>query len=205
MSALEAQIARLTDRLAALETPPAAAVPTPAAPRPAAPEGMTVHTAIAGSGYVMPTEAQLRALHDMVVTTYPVLKDTAGRLDGPDEPFRRFAAAFRALGAIGRAPALNRDRAANWWVDHAQERLAGLGAVSDLNLASFTAAVVAHGDIPFRALDRFPYELEFGLVAHGGGRPAGDAWRRLLAGDRLPAPAEGLMRHDDLRAHARFA
>ena len=42
------------------------------------------------------------------------------------------------------------------------------------------AAIVACRDISYAPLDRFPFDLGFGLVAYGGGRPSTDRWREVV-------------------------
>jgi hypothetical protein len=81
-------------------------------------------------------------------------------------------------------------------------RRAGLSA--DINVAAFTAAALASGDIGHGYdAERYPCELCFALVSvgdYGGGPPTAGAWRRVLASAAPlpPTPLPRLVRSDAL-------
>jgi hypothetical protein len=60
---------------------------------------------------------------------------------------------------------------------------------STLTARDFVCAVLAHGDVDFVPLDRFPHDCSaFGLRRDSSGRPATDGWRAVLATKRLREP-----------------
>jgi hypothetical protein len=64
-----------------------------------------------------------------------------------------------------------------------------------IRLQNFLAAVIAHGDIAFSDLSRYPHDLAVGLRI-GTGRPASDQWRQILDGKaalRAPALSRGFV------------
>jgi len=58
-----------------------------------------------------------------------------------------------------------------------------------VTVRDFVCAVLAHGDIEYIPLDRFPFDCSaFGLRRDSTGRPATDGWRAVLAMRRLRDP-----------------
>ena len=140
--------------------------------------------------FAMPSEAELQSLYGLVIRTHPVLRAPAKRHEPIEAPFDRFRNAFLAIGLMGRAAQLDTGRALASWIDQAEDRLREAGADKDIDAAGFVAAVLAHGDVMYRAIDRYPFGLAFGLMTHGGGTPARDAWRTVLTSGRVSAPSE---------------
>jgi len=68
--------------------------------------------------------------------------------------------------------------------------LRSIGKSMTLRNGPFMCAVLAHGDIPYAGLEK---TIEIGLSEHHVGKPATDAWRRVLNGSILPmsGPAPG--------------
>jgi hypothetical protein len=97
-----------------------------------------------------------------------------------EEHFTAFVKAFRALGDFGRAEKPDFKHAAIFWVDRIEERLHADGISGGISLPPVTAAIVAHGDIPFAPLDRHPHDVSFGLRDGDVGTPASDGWRKIL-------------------------
>ncbi len=136
------------------------------------------------ASFAMPSADELRALNHIVLTHYPQL---AANEEGR-EAFDGFCRAFLRIGSLGRDK-LDDRYALTSWIDNAtfwfreQQIYPNLITGKD-----FIAAVVAHGDIDYVPLDRFPYDCSaFGLRRDSSGRPATDGWRSVLAG-RLRAP-----------------
>jgi hypothetical protein len=139
--------------------------------------------------FVMPGESELRRLYQIVTAAYPVLTP---RQRNPGEAFRYFEYAFFRIGHLGRDGKLNDKHALTWWADDAtwwlKEQRVNL---VHLTVVDFVCAVVAHNDIAYLPLDRFPHDCSgFALRLDRTGRPATDAWRGVLASRsvRLPVP-----------------
>jgi len=61
--------------------------------------------------------------------------------------------------------------------------------VCTLPANDFVCAVLAHGDVDYVPLDRFPLDCSaFGLRRDSSGRPATDGWRAVLRTGRLREP-----------------
>jgi hypothetical protein len=180
-NALEARVAALEGRSA----------PRPAPKLMPEDEGVRITHPLPATMFVMPLEADLRRLLSIVGARFPNLrpKFSGPRVEADEiEYFRQFGAAFRALGHMRRADALDRKHAATFWADSAEDLLRAQGASESVSVGPLTTALIAHGDIMFSDVARFPYDLEFGLCVGGAGRPARDAWRRVLATGQAPAP-----------------
>ena len=71
------------------------------------------------------------------------------------------------------------------WVDDATFWL----YPSTLTANDFVCAVLAHGNVDYVPLDRFPFDCSaFGLRRDSSGRPATDGWRAVLKNRRLREP-----------------
>ena len=142
----------------------------------------------------MPSDAELRELASIVCERYPFLTDITGpafygaRVERLQDWHRQFVAAFRALGAMKRTPQVDRKRYASHWIDEAEMLLRSLGKSTTLRFGPFTAALLAHGDIPYAGLFMDGCVPEFGLSLYVG-REASDAWRGVLASGKLLAPS----------------
>jgi hypothetical protein len=179
-----AKTAALESELAALKaqqnTPPA---PAKIAPKPVEPEGTTVFYPPPRSDFVMPSSDELKRLREIVLRKFPKLApDITDRwADNNEAKFaRQFDAAFKALGAMHRADKPDKKRYVSFFVDHAEDSLKALGAYADIGPA-FLPACLAHGDIPISDWRIDGVVLELGLNIYRIGRPATDAWRRVLA------------------------
>ena len=171
IAALERENRDLKGRLDALQ--PAKAMPLPPSPvRIMSPPLARL---------VLPTEEEFQRLLAVVIDRYPILKP---RADSPDY-FTQFKAAFIRLLHCGRRDKVDNQRGLPFWLDDCREfcdrhRI----HPSWITGAAFTAAVIAHGDIRF-VMDDWPHDTAFGLQFGGGGHPASDWWRRVLAGTLL--------------------
>ena len=95
---------------------------------------------------------------------------------------------LRPRGFIGRAVAVDHKHTVSYWISAAEQILRELGGASEtLSGLSFLAAALAHGDVFYNDVRDFPYVREFGLREYGG-RPATDAWRKVLATGKIPEP-----------------
>jgi hypothetical protein len=171
IAALEAEVADLKRRVPAVRR----VVPVPPI------EQGTVVAYPHDTVFAMPPAADLLALHRVVLARFVQLRlDPSWRSE--QEARQEFAAAFRALGSMRRADALDQKHATTFWIDRAEDVLRAAGAPDMFTLQSFTAALIAHGDVLYSDLGTFPY-VAFGLGL--GGRAAGGAWRKVLAGKML--------------------
>jgi hypothetical protein len=95
----------------------------------------------------------------------------------------------RRIGHLGRDK-LNEKYALISWVDDAQFWLRDHQIYpSTLTVRDFVCAVLAHSDVDYVPLDRFPFDCgAFGLRRDSSGRPATDAWRAVLKNRRLREP-----------------
>jgi hypothetical protein len=164
-------------------------------PRPArVEEGARIITgreAEGSSAFVMPSAAEMEKLYAIVIGKFPQLGPHVPRNkrwveDEQREHFEAFVRAFRALGDFGRSDALDTQHAAVWWVDQADAQLRAEGRPGGMSLSAFVAALVSHGDIAFAPIDRFPYDLAFGLRHGGVGHRANAAWKRVLSTGATP-------------------
>jgi hypothetical protein len=182
-SELRARLAAVEDKLAP-KRPPVAPVE----------EGARVTVFAPTSSFVMPSDNEIRQLFKFAIvrlTQMDRAPDFSGarREEKQDEFYGQFCAAFEALGAITRAPELDKKHAFTYWVGKAEEilRTCQYGSVPRLAPA-FLAAAIAHGDILYNDPREYPYILEFGLRDYGMGKPATDGWKKILAAGKAPEP-----------------
>jgi hypothetical protein len=150
--------------------------------------------------FVMPGESELRRLFQIVTAAYPEL---APRRRDPDEAFQYFGHAFFRIGHLGRDDKLNGKYALTWWTDDATWWLKEPRVnLVRLTVVDFVCAVIAHNDVDYLPLDRFPYDCSaFGLRRDRLGRPATDAWRNVLSSGSVRLPiALHLQRPGDSRS-----
>ena len=143
--------------------------------------------------FQMPTDEQLRQLDAIVVRAYPKLglpPDAIG--EEVEQRARAFRNAFLAIGYLGRRdePETKNAHSLAWWLGHIKDWLNESELPADLTQSSFVAACVAHGDVPFFPLDRYPYDTSLGLMIGYAGRRATDAWRKVLTSGQPPAPVK---------------
>lgn len=134
--------------------------------------------------HLLPSDGELEKLLDIVECAYPKLRPS---FDGKFADMKRqdhvagFKQAFHWLACVGRQDKLDTTRALSWWVDHAETWLRENGTSSpSVNGNALVVAVLAWGDISFASLDRFPFDLAFGVSAYGGARPTSPTWRHVL-------------------------
>ena len=138
---------------------------------------------------------KLRRLRAIVCAKVPRLAVADGLIwrgspEGNEvEYFNQFTAAFKAVGALHRTEAPDRKHYFHYWLDHCQAWLKGSGESTDLSFAPFVCACLAHGDVAYSGLFVDGEVLELGLYAYGIGRPAGDAWRRVLETGEILLPS----------------
>jgi hypothetical protein len=135
----------------------------------------------------VPTAKEFDQLSAIVLGRYPQFAPRADR-EGFDAQFR---VAFQRLLHVGRRDdKLDEAHGLDFWTDDCrfwqQQHQVALGVF--VGGTALTAAVVACGDILYAPLDRFPFDLGFGLVAYGGGRPTTDRWREVLVTGHLLEP-----------------
>lgn len=197
MNDLEKELASLGKRCAALEEQVAAIqasnlLPTAESRRADAkraiePQGVTItHQPDRNPKFIMPSDDELRRLYETVLARYPRL---AAYSQQSDEVFDGFRRAFLRIGHLGRDK-LNDKYMLMSWVDDARLWLNDQQIVPSIVTGNdFIYAVLAHGDVDFVPLDRFPHDCNaFGLRRDGSGRPATDAWRAVVATGRLREP-----------------
>ncbi|MGO9049421.1 MAG: hypothetical protein ACLP19_26080 [Xanthobacteraceae bacterium] len=155
----------------------------PPRPAPAEPPRQVTITKLAAVNerFEQPSRAELRELRAIVLQQYPQLR-AKGQSD--EEALAGFASAFLYLGNVGRADAINAKRELMSWLMDAKIWLRENGGGSTLNGNDLTAAVVAHGDIPYQDLRDYPGGIGFGL-GDMSGRPATNAWRAVLTDRRV--------------------
>ncbi len=136
--------------------------------------------------FVMPSDDELRRLYEIVIARYPRL---AARSEQAEEALDGFRRAFLRIAHLGRDK-LNSKYMLTSWVDDAKAWMRDHEVYpSFLTGRDFVCAVLAHGDVDYVPLDRFPYDCSaFGLRRDSTGRPASDGWRSVLNTGRLRAP-----------------
>lgn len=123
----------------------------------------------------MPDAGELVRLHSLVVTKYP-------QLACAQDQFER---ALFTLCFARRQSKLNAAFFPTFWLDACRAFLQRHGYPGNISLSAFTAACIASG-IAFSRMDRFPFDVEFGLVAGDLPKPIA-AWRSVL-NNGLPKP-----------------
>jgi len=165
---------------------------------------VTISTPAPVSTFVMPSESELAQLRDAVGRTHPGLLDSQGsafsgtRHERRTEWNRQFEACFLAVGNMKRMDRPDTGKYLSYHVDVAESVLKSFGRpLTTLRGGPFLAACLAHFDVPVSGINRHHEGIvpEIGLHQYSG-RPAGDAWRRIIEGQaphecavqRPPAP-----------------
>ena len=176
------RIAQLESDLAALK----AQVAPPAKIAPAMPiedEGTRVFHIAPVSNFIMPSASELKRLREIVLAKFPRLApDMSDRwADNNEVKFaKQFEAAFRAIAMMHRTEKPDKKRFPSYFIDHGDDLLRALGPHAEIGPA-FTVGCLAHGDVPISDWRIDGVVLEFGLNIYRIGRPATDAWKRVLA------------------------
>jgi len=139
----------------------------------------------------MPNLDQMRKLFSIVRHKVPQVKGA-----DDDAAIRGFSGAFRYVSNCGRIAAPNTKYSLGWWGEDMKFWLRARNAMTnDVTGASFIAAVMASGDVLYVPHDsNLGHVWEFGIVPpHYGGKPASDAWKRVLEGSVL-APSRPSLR-----------
>jgi hypothetical protein len=182
----ESDIVALNARLGFRKvTPLAASVP-------AEPDGVRIVHPIERAKIALPTDEELRKLLGVVFGAYPTLRPwTPGsRFADQDEADfnQQFSAAFTYVAHQGRTEEVDKKRSVGWWADQAADWFRQKKAPTNVGSGAFLAACVAAGDIPFQRSDQYGNTWAVALVTFGG-RPATDAWKKVLGGNlRRPLP-----------------
>jgi hypothetical protein len=146
---------------------------------------VTITTALPATGFVCPTDAELRTLLKMVLGAHAGLREHAEATEGFEAEFGR---AFVAVGYAWRTVEPVTTRYFSALVDDANQLLREHWRASAVSGAAFLAAVIAHGDIPWRPAERSVGQLlEVGLNPDSGLR-CGNVWRQIVAGRALRSP-----------------
>jgi hypothetical protein len=184
--AILAELEALKTRVAALEA--AAGLVKPAAqdvaPAKFVEQGVTITHPIETSPIVLPTEAEYRGILSAVRDAYPqLLRSSNPRCADQEDAvfFHDFCGAFERVAHLRRTEQIDSKHALSWWVGEANRWLRG----RQIDGAAFLAAVIGAGDVSFVQRDEYGNVWAFGLATFGG-RPATEAWRRVLKGQLLP-------------------
>jgi hypothetical protein len=181
---LKSQIAELKSRFDAKDAPPAPV--KIAQPKPVEDEGTRVSYPAPLSTFVMPSSTELKQLLAIVLAKFPRLApDMTDRWANNNEAnfAKQFAAAFRAVGMMSRTEKPDKKHFPSYFISHAEDSLRALGAYAEIGPA-FLPACLAWGDVPVSDWRIDGVVLELGLNIFRIGRPATDAWRKVLATGR---------------------
>ena len=191
------EVSQLKQRIGELETRLAALEPAPIKPAARYQEPVvSVSYPSAPGTFEMPSDAQLKHLLKIVLARFPHLMLKGDVTDRDKEIyFYGFRACFYRLGHMNRIDGrLDATRSNGFWKGETEDWLRTHGGrfSSDVSLKNWIAAVVAHTDIRYATPDAFAtmQGLGFGLIAigEGVGRKPGNAWRKLVMGDRIREP-----------------
>jgi hypothetical protein len=129
----------------------------------------------------LPTESESEKLLATVTARWPEMR----RADGAE-----FVVAFHRILHLGRRDRLDNAHSVNYWCDgcRAWQNQQQISPGVFVGPVSFTAAVLAQGDVAHSMSDNFPFDLSFGLQFGGGGRPSNNQWRRALETGALLEP-----------------
>ena len=185
--AILAALDALKTRVAALEANAGLVEPARDAEPPKFVErGVTITHPIETSPIVLPTEIEYRGILSAVRDAYPQLwRRSNPRFADQDEAefFRDFSAAFERVSHLRRTEKIDSGRGLSWWVDETNKWLRSSRRI-EIDGAAFLAAVIGAGDVSFVQRDEYGNAWAFGLATFGG-RPATEAWRRVLKGQLL--------------------
>ncbi|WP_315731759.1 MULTISPECIES: hypothetical protein [unclassified Bradyrhizobium] len=131
-----------------------------------------VHTPPASS-LVVPTDAELRKLIEVVYRARQDLDLRADRDFRHLDHDREFRLAFLTVGAMGRIEGVDHGKAISYWADYARNILYEAGNHAEMPGNILFAAALAHGDVDHA-------KNALGLIWVETGRRAGDAWRGVL-------------------------
>ncbi len=151
---LNEQIAALTARVQAIETHGVRKV-VPPPPEPAT----TVFHPVEVSGFVMPSESELKLLAIIVIAKHPSFGDVSGqgfygsREEREEDFWRQYKAAFMALGAFKRLDAPDHKKYLSFHISAVEGYLRAVDKSETLRVQPFMTAVLAHGDIPYAGLE----------------------------------------------------
>jgi hypothetical protein len=190
------RIKQMTDRLAQLEAQALALNaeiaklkaerPAPAPPPPR--DEVRILQVLAERGDGLPSFDQMRKLFSIVRHRVPEQKSP-----DPDSAFRGFCASYRYVFNCGRIAAPNAKVSITWFIDGMKTWLRERNAMTiDVSGSSFIAAVLASGDIlyvPHDSAVGHVWEFSLVLPPNHGGKPASDAWKRVLNGSVM-APSQ---------------
>jgi hypothetical protein len=179
LDALEAEVAVLKINAGLVEP-----VARDVAPTKLVEPKLSITHPIETSPIVLPTEAEYRRILSAVRDAYPQLRPRSNpRFADQDEAgfFREFCAAFERVSHLRRTENVDSKHALSWWVDETNRWLHGSQQIDGI---AFLAAVIGAGDVSFVQRDEYGNAWAFGLATFGG-RPATEAWRRVLKGQLL--------------------
>lgn len=156
-------------------------------------EGARISYPAPSTQFEQPSEMELRQLLTIAGARLKRLRQLptfsgARAQEIEEEHFRQFAAAFRALGQMGRQEKLDKKRALSFWIGSAEQLLRDRGLSESITGPAFVAAVIAHGDIQYNDPADYPYVHEFGLCDQNIGRPSNGAWKRVLTSGQTLDP-----------------
>jgi hypothetical protein len=156
---------------------------------------VTITHALNDTGFgEMPTDKELASLLKIVLAAHADIARAAAPHVDFAEQFRN---AFLAVGYLFRLDQPNSKRFFSAFVEDAGEWLVRLGR-APVSGPAFLAAVIAHGDVPFRKADeQIGQLLEVGLDPYSG-RRCKRGWRDILRGERSllpPTPPPSAGRH----------
>lgn len=145
----------------------------------------TITTALPSTGFEQPSGEQVLALMRVVYGAQPALRESAETVDDFEMEFGR---AFVAVGYAFRLSEPSTSRYFHSFVDDANTLLRTYWTAKPVSGTALLAAVIAHGDVPWRPANRAVGQLlEVGLDPHAGVR-CSNAWRQILEGRPLRAP-----------------
>jgi len=179
--AILAELEALTTRVAALEANAGLVKPAAQDVAPAKfvePKVSITHPPIE-CPIVLPTEIEYRGILSAVRDAYPQLWRSANPRFA-DQEFRDFCAAFERVSHLRRTAEEVDSKHSLSWVDETNQWLKG----RQIDGTAFLAAVIGAGDVSFVQRDEYGNVWAFGLATFGG-RPATEAWRRVLKGQLL--------------------
>ncbi|WP_316205919.1 hypothetical protein [Bradyrhizobium sp. SZCCHNR3058] len=134
------------------------------------------------STLVMPTDAELRRLIDVVYRARPDLDLRADRDFRRLDHDREFRLAFVTLGTMGRIDGVDHGKAIGYWADYARNLLYEAGNQAEIPNNVLLATALAHGDVHHA-------RSALGLTWIETGRRAVDAWRTVLKSGKILPPS----------------
>jgi hypothetical protein len=155
-------------------------------------EGVRIVNAIERCPIAIPTDAEHRRILAAVLRVYPRFKPESNSRwaeQDAEDFFQQYCVAFERIAHLRRIDKPDERRYVSFWASDAEDWYRARGKPTTVGVAAFLAAAIGAGDLNFICGDAHGNSWTLGLATFSG-RPATEAWRRVLEG-KLLSPLPG--------------